>query len=148
MASSMGFRILSFLPSCHSSYGAWTFTPVGLAPTDHASLRWTHRLPGPIQRQRQAHGLAEGLRCLCQRQRRAVVKPGPAPVMGLGANWTKPCDDKKYRGRRRYYQRPRTGENRVFQRVTGYLRVPRSSGVCLMPPSGFLRFWTSQAWIG
>jgi hypothetical protein len=34
----------SFLPSCYSSYGAWTFTPVGLAPTDHASLRWTHRL--------------------------------------------------------------------------------------------------------
>ena len=35
--------MLSFLPSCYSSYGAWTFTPVGLAPTDHASLRWTHR---------------------------------------------------------------------------------------------------------
>ena len=33
---------LSFLPSCYSSYGAWTLTPVGLAPTDHASLRWTH----------------------------------------------------------------------------------------------------------
>src|ERR1039457_6988924 len=43
MASSIGFRMLSFLPSCYSSYGAWTFTPVGLAPTDHASLRWTHR---------------------------------------------------------------------------------------------------------
>jgi len=42
MASSIGFRIFSFLPSCYSSYGAWTFTPVGLAPTDHASLRWTH----------------------------------------------------------------------------------------------------------
>jgi regulation of enolase protein 1 (concanavalin A-like superfamily) len=34
--------MFSFLPSCYSSYGAWTFTPVGLAPTDHASLRWTH----------------------------------------------------------------------------------------------------------
>jgi hypothetical protein len=42
MASSIGFRIFSYLPSCYSSYGAWTFTPVGLAPTDHASLRWTH----------------------------------------------------------------------------------------------------------
>ena len=42
MALSIGFRMLSFLPSCYSSYGAWTFTPVGLAPTDHASLRWTH----------------------------------------------------------------------------------------------------------
>jgi hypothetical protein len=40
--------MLSFLPSCYSSYGAWTFTPVGLAPTDHASLRWTHRFSLPI----------------------------------------------------------------------------------------------------
>src|ERR1039457_2232312 len=50
MASSMGFRMLSFLPSCHSSYGAWTLTPVGLSPTDHASLRWTHRLSVQIGR--------------------------------------------------------------------------------------------------
>src|ERR1035438_739405 len=42
MASSIGFRMFSCLPSCYSSYGAWTLTPVGLAPTDHASLRWTH----------------------------------------------------------------------------------------------------------
>jgi hypothetical protein len=42
MALSIGFRILSFLPSCYSSYGALTFTPVGLSPTVHASLRWTH----------------------------------------------------------------------------------------------------------
>jgi hypothetical protein len=34
--------MFGFRPSCYSSYGAWTFTPVGLAPTDHASLRWTH----------------------------------------------------------------------------------------------------------
>jgi len=40
--------MLSFLPSRYSSYGAWTLTPVGLAPTDHASLRWTHRFPVPI----------------------------------------------------------------------------------------------------
>src|SRR6202167_3740983 len=44
MALSIGFRMLSFLPSCYSSYGAWTLTPVGLPPTVHASLRWTHRL--------------------------------------------------------------------------------------------------------
>ena len=42
MALSIGFRIFSFLPSCYSSYGALTFTPVGLSPTVHASLRWTH----------------------------------------------------------------------------------------------------------
>src|ERR1035441_2578850 len=29
-----------------------------------------------------------------------------------------------------------------------YLRVPKSSYECFMPPSGFLRFWISQAWIG
>jgi hypothetical protein len=34
-------------PPCYSSYGAWTLTPVGLAPTDHASLRWTHRFRYP-----------------------------------------------------------------------------------------------------
>ena len=33
---------LLILPSCYSSYGAWTLTPVGLAPTVHGSLRWTH----------------------------------------------------------------------------------------------------------
>jgi hypothetical protein len=48
MASSIGFRIFSFHPSCYSSYGAWTLTPVGLAPTVHASLRWTHRFRGLI----------------------------------------------------------------------------------------------------
>ena len=48
MALSIGFRMLSFLPSCYSSYGAWTLTPVGLAPTVHASLRWTHRLSGLV----------------------------------------------------------------------------------------------------
>src|SRR3984885_1574668 len=42
MALSIGFRILSLLPSCYSSYGASTFTPMGLSPTVHASLRWTH----------------------------------------------------------------------------------------------------------
>lgn len=34
----VGSRILSSLPSCDSSYRAWNFTPVGLAPTDHASF--------------------------------------------------------------------------------------------------------------
>jgi hypothetical protein len=33
---------LSFLPSCYSSYGARTLTPMGLSPTVHASLRRTH----------------------------------------------------------------------------------------------------------
>jgi hypothetical protein len=34
----------SQFPSCYSRYGAWALTPVGLAPTDHASLHWTHTL--------------------------------------------------------------------------------------------------------
>ena len=42
MALSIGFRILSLLPSCYLSYGASTFTPMGLSRTVHASLRWTH----------------------------------------------------------------------------------------------------------
>jgi hypothetical protein len=37
MALSIGFRNLSFLPSCYSSYGALTFTPVGL--TTHCSCQ-------------------------------------------------------------------------------------------------------------
>src|SRR3954454_21799095 len=42
MASSMGFRTFGFPPACHSSYGALATTPVGLTPTEHASLRWAH----------------------------------------------------------------------------------------------------------
>ena len=38
MASSMGFRTFGFPPACHSSYGALAVTPVGLTPTEHASL--------------------------------------------------------------------------------------------------------------
>src|ERR1700743_502854 len=33
---------LSFLPSCYPSYGLLTFAPMGLHPTEYASLRWTH----------------------------------------------------------------------------------------------------------
>jgi hypothetical protein len=33
---------LRFLHLCNPSYGALTSTPVGLSPTEHASLRWTH----------------------------------------------------------------------------------------------------------
>src|ERR1700756_4309357 len=33
---------LSFLPSCYPSYGLLTFGPMGLPPTEYASLRWTH----------------------------------------------------------------------------------------------------------
>src|SRR5262249_36196815 len=38
---------LGFLPPCYPSYGASTLTPVGLSPTECASLSWTHR---PAQR--------------------------------------------------------------------------------------------------
>jgi hypothetical protein len=38
MVSSIGFRMFSFLPSCYSSYGAWTLAPVGLSPTVHAAF--------------------------------------------------------------------------------------------------------------
>ena len=43
MALSVGFRIpVSQLRSCYPSYGAPTLTPVGLSPTERASLRWSH----------------------------------------------------------------------------------------------------------
>jgi len=38
---------LGFPPPCYPSYGAPTLTPVGLPPTECASLSWTHR---PAQR--------------------------------------------------------------------------------------------------
>jgi hypothetical protein len=38
---------LGLPPPCYPSYGAPTLTPVGLSPTECASLRWTHR---PAQR--------------------------------------------------------------------------------------------------
>ena len=33
---------IRFLHGCDPSYGVLTFAPVGLSPTEHASLRWTH----------------------------------------------------------------------------------------------------------
>ena len=32
----------SFHHLCYPNYGALTFTPAGLSPAEHASLRWTH----------------------------------------------------------------------------------------------------------
>src|SRR5215472_17629384 len=34
---------LGFPPPCYPNYGAPTLTPVGLSPTECASLSWTHR---------------------------------------------------------------------------------------------------------
>ena len=45
MALSIGVRSFGFPPVCNPSYGALTFTPVGLTPTEHASLCWTHSVP-------------------------------------------------------------------------------------------------------
>src|SRR5450755_375781 len=42
MALSIGFRnSVSFLSAIQAT-GLLTFAPVGLSPTEHASLRWTH----------------------------------------------------------------------------------------------------------
>ena len=38
-------HLLRLLHRHNSSYGALTFTPVGLPPTEHASLHWTHLPP-------------------------------------------------------------------------------------------------------
>ena len=49
----------SFPPhGCNPSYGALTFTPMGLSPTEHASLRWTHVGSGTGAVARQDAGLA------------------------------------------------------------------------------------------
>ena len=42
MALSASFIRFVSSTGCDSSYGALTFTPVGLSPTEHTSLRWTH----------------------------------------------------------------------------------------------------------
>ena len=42
MALSASFIRFVSSTGCDSSYGALTITPVGLFPTEHASLRWTH----------------------------------------------------------------------------------------------------------
>src|ERR1700676_2565620 len=36
----------SFHHLCYPNYGALTFTPAGLSPAEHASLRWTHNRTG------------------------------------------------------------------------------------------------------
>ena len=38
-------QVIGFPPTCDPSYGALTLTPVGLAPTEHTSLCWTHSFP-------------------------------------------------------------------------------------------------------
>jgi hypothetical protein len=86
---------LGFPPPCYPSYGAPTLTPVGLSPTECASLSWTH---GPAQRSltlwparsrsRQATLYIESsdrLRCLhcrfdCYRVERTSSRAGVAPA--------------------------------------------------------------------
>ena len=41
-ALSVGFIRFVSSAECNPSYGALTLTPVGLSPTGHASLCWTH----------------------------------------------------------------------------------------------------------
>ena len=45
MALSVSFIRLVSSTNRDSSYRALTFSPVGLSPTEHASLRWTHSCP-------------------------------------------------------------------------------------------------------
>jgi hypothetical protein len=47
VALSMGSRSVGLPSSCHPSYrGFWFLPPVGLAPTERASLRWSHPIAG------------------------------------------------------------------------------------------------------
>ena len=43
VALSIGFTSFGFPPACYPSYGALTLAPVGLNPTENASLRWAHQ---------------------------------------------------------------------------------------------------------
>jgi len=86
----VGSRILSSLPSCDSSYRAWTFTPVGLAPTDHASFAgranpptWTRALAMTRQLSSQAEGLLDSRPGETKRARRRVNFPGSRIAVGV-----------------------------------------------------------------
>ena len=39
----MGFRVLVSLHPAIQATGRLTFTPAGLIPAEHTSLRWTHK---------------------------------------------------------------------------------------------------------
>src|SRR5207244_12832384 len=83
MALSVGFRIpVSQLQSCYPSYGAPTLTPVGLSPTERASLRWTHKIGDSLevrhQPPRQPHQLQVALRLPLQPSAR--LDPVQIPV--------------------------------------------------------------------
>src|SRR6266436_289101 len=83
MALSVGFRIpVSQLQSCYQSYGAPTITPVGLSPTERASLRWTHKVRDGLevrhQAPRQPHQLQVALRLPLQPSTR--LDPVQIPV--------------------------------------------------------------------
>ena len=42
MTWSIGFSSVGFPSGCYPSYGALALTPVGLTPTEHTCLIWTH----------------------------------------------------------------------------------------------------------
>jgi len=45
MALSVGFTSFVFSTDATQAKGLLTFTPVGLRPTEHVCLSWTHSLP-------------------------------------------------------------------------------------------------------
>ena len=45
MASSIGYRSSVSFPPAIQATGLLTITPMGLSPTEHASLRWTRGFP-------------------------------------------------------------------------------------------------------
>ena len=111
---------LRFLHPCNPRYGALTLTPVGLSPTEHASLRWTHistrmwALPwaGQEGRTRSRHG------CVSRRSERE------RPLGGTGSHDQAGRIDAEMKK-----QIARAGENRAARRRTRRAgRPPKSWG--------------------
>src|SRR5919106_6154145 len=86
MALSIGYRnSVSFLPAIQAT-GRLTFAPVGLSPTEHASLRWTRAFP-PHPPQAVAHRCSDASqvlhrcttprRCTCGAYRSSLSPTGP-----------------------------------------------------------------------
>ena len=117
MALSVSF-IRLVLHERDSSYGALTFSPVGLFPTEHASLRWTHSCP-KTRTERQGR-ILEAFSKLAETSRRGTGSAIGDPEQTSPADhpFRRPGPDT--RGRREFDRRPRIAiENhcRVRQRT-------------------------------
>jgi hypothetical protein len=57
MALSIGYKSSVSFPPAIQATGPLTLAPVGLPPTEHASLRWTHLKPHKFHKSRVLNGI-------------------------------------------------------------------------------------------